>query len=427
MVVGFDLTWMNIENRHGGVFQYALRLVSALVKHTDVHVVSIISRSGQGVFESLKVNENFREVFLEPSCSLLDIIKVYKINVVHTPVQSFQNLTFAVPMISTLHDLQPFHLPEFFSKEEIELRNFYYRLSAEFAERVIVSFHHVKEDIIKFYGIPSEKIDVCPLGAIDVNPVKVEKFSSICKKYGIPEKYLFYSANTWRHKNHLNLIRALKILHEKYGRKISLICTGQKYPDFFPVLEAEIEKLNLQDFVKFTGYIPEEDVRLLLKNTELAIIPTLYEAGSFPLMEAMAYEVPVICSNVTSLPETIGDTRFLFDPNDAEQIAEKAALLIKDEKLREANKKNSKERRLGNTWEKTVNYFLDSYIKAIEEFKNVDVKKMKNSMEKFELLSNKLNQQNKEYNNALLNSMSWKITAPLRTFSTFFGTKFKKP
>lgn len=368
IIVGFDVTWMNVENSYGGGFQYAFRLISAVVEYTDAKVVVITGPAGKRIFEPLNKYKNFGEVLLTPPNSLSDIVMSEKIDVVHTPIQYFINFTSSVPMLTTLHDLQPFYFPDFFTEETIKFRDTYYKQSAELSKRVIVSFQHVKDDIVRFYGIPAEKIDVCPLGSIIPKPIECIDLIDINKKYQVPERYLFYSANTWRHKNHINLIRALKILHEKYELKIPLICTGQKYSDFYPEIESEINNLGLGNYITFLGYIPEEDLRVLLKNATLAVIPTLYEAGSFPLMEAMAYEVPVICSNVTSLPDTIGDKRFLFDPKDIEMIAEKAAAMLKDDKLVQENKGNSRIRVRENGWDKAVHNFLKAYSKAVEEF-----------------------------------------------------------
>ena len=368
MTVGFDVTWMNVDNSYGGGFQYAFRLISAVVEHTDVKVIVITGPAGRGIFDPLRKYGNFREAQLPPPHSLSDIVKAENIDVVHTPIQYFVNFTSSVPMLTTLHDLQPFYYPEFFTEETIKFRDTYYKRSAELSKRVIVSYQHVKDDIVRFYGIPAEKIDVCSLGSIVPKPLESVNLMDIANKYQVPEKYLFYSANTWRHKNHINLIRALKILHEKHGLRISLVCTGQKYSDYYPELELEIHNLGLAQYVTFLGYIPEEDLRALLKSATLAVIPTLYEAGSFPLMEAMAYEVPVICSNVTSLPDTIGDRRFIFDPRDVDQIAEKASALLQDEQLIQENRNNSRIRVRENRWDKAVHTFLETYSKAIQEF-----------------------------------------------------------
>jgi len=432
MIIGFDVTWMEADNKFGGTFQYAVRLISAIVEHTDATVVAIISKSGKDIFSHLKAHRNFRDVLVSSPFLLRDIVERENINLIHTPIQYFPSLTLSVPMITTLHDLQHFYYPEFFTAEEIEFRNMLYRHSAEFSERVIVSFPHVKEDIVKFYSIPADKIDVCPLGAVKPQPVDNSKIDAIRKKYDIPSEYLFYSANTYRHKNHINLIRALKILHERYGRRISLVCTGQKIADTYSELESEIAHLGLKKFVYFTGYIPEDEVHLLLRNATLTVIPTLYEAGSFPLMEAMAYEVPVICSNVTSLPETLGDMRFVFDPKDIVQIAEKAEKMLEDEKLMEENRVISRDRVDQGGWDKVVHIFLNSYRRAMEEFKQKDADSLRTRMKYYELISHKFseglsNKCNDLLNtiNAYNNSTSWKATAPARAIKAFLGRTLK--
>ena len=452
LTVGFDVTWMSVENTFGGVFQYSKRLISALVEHTDINVTAITGPNGKDIFNFLKGQKNFKEVYLEPPHSLLDVLSAEKIEVVHTPMQIFYNVTFSVPMISTLHDLQHIHYPDFFTQEELDYRKIYYKKSAEFSERVIVSFDHIKKDIVKFYNIPPDKIDVCPLGIDLPKPIDQSKFSVVKSKYQLSEKYLCYSANTWRHKNHMGLIKALKLLHERHDLKIPLVCTGQKLDDYYPEIKAIVDELNLGDFVSFTGYIPEEDMHLLVKNAALVVIPTLYEAGSFPLMEAMAYEVPVICSNVTSLPETIGDDRFVFNPKDTEGMAEKITLMLREERLLEENKENSRKRVREGRWETAVRSFVNSYIKTVEGLKQKRcVSYLTARMHNYELLINKvIKRKGKRINlleegrdrlieekdrlievkdrlieekDVLLNSISWKVTRPLRAIGRIFKNK----
>jgi glycosyltransferase involved in cell wall biosynthesis len=370
MKVGFDVTWMNRENAAGGVFQYALRLISALAEYTETEVIAVVGPERAGIFDNIKNRPNFHAVVCDSFQSLSDIVNSHRIDVVHTPLQRHLNYTLAVPMITTLHDLQQFHYPEFFSDEEIRHRNLYYRKTAEFSEQVIVSYGHVKEDIINFYGIPAEKIQVCPVGMSQPKPVNKARYPEIRSKYRISGPYLFYSANTWRHKNHIRLVRALRLLHDKYGFRLSLVCTGYKYDDYYLEIQKVVEDLRLGEFVNFTDYVPEEDLRLLLSNAALVVIPTLYEAGSFPLMEAMAYQVPVICSNVTSLPETIGDRRFVFAPTNVEEIAEKIASMLGSEALMEENRENSQKRVRDAAWRLVIPRFLDVYAKAVESFKD---------------------------------------------------------
>ena len=422
--VGFDVTWMNAKNTGGGIYQYAERLITALAKHTNIGITAIISENSGEWFKSIQEHPNFKAILLKDSISFLEVLEKEKINVVHTPVQRHRHFTVRVPLITTLHDLQHFHLADFFTDKEIQFRNLYYKKSAEFSERIIVSFKHIKDDVQKFYDISPDKIDVCPLG-ID-NPVELKKYElpAIKKKYNLPESYLFYGANTWKHKNHISLIQALKAVHG-YGKKISLVCTGQKCDDFFPEIVKEVKKHDLQEYVNFLGYIPGNEMMLIMSNAALVVIPTLYEAGSFLLLEAMKYGVPVICSNVTSLPEQIGDERFVFDPNDIEQIASIISCMLNDEQLRLKNIDNSRKQINNLKWEAKVAAYISSYEKAIDGFyRKRNDKFSVDYVDSYDFFINEYYLNNirklQKTINSLRNSFSWRITAPLRKLQRLF-------
>ncbi len=368
ITVGYDLTWMEKDNSWGGVFQYAERLVENMVELTGNNVVAFVRDAGRLRFEHLKPHRNFRLAQLDSTDGLARAARNHNVEVIHNPVQFFNQLTISVPMLTSLHDMQHFHFPEYFSKDEIQSRSTHYRQAAEFSERVIVSYDHVKKDIQRFYKIPDSKIDVCRVGLPSFKPPNQREFSAIKRKYNLPDQYLFYSANTWKHKNHIGLVQALKIVHDTYGIRISLVCTGIKTREFYPEIEAAVQRMGLDEFVKFIGYVSDQELRLLLTNAALVVVPTLYEAGSFPLQEAMAFEVPVICSNVTSLPEIIGDSRFTFDPKRADQIAERISVMLRDKDLIRQNKENSSRRVKEATFKGDVLSFDRSYREAIRSY-----------------------------------------------------------
>ena len=423
--VGFDITWMNIENKFGGVFQYAQRLISALVEHADINVVAITGAGGQGLFEHLENHENYRQCYLSSPYGFTDLLKKENIDLVHTPMQSHFNFTVSVPMLNSLHDLQHFHYPKFFTEEELNRRNILFKGAAEFSERVIVSFNYVKEDIVKFYSIPPDKIDICAIGVEPSKVLDTSRFPAIRKKYSIPEHYLFYAANTWKHKNHIGLIRALKILHEKFNQRITLVCTGQKNADFFPEIQGEVKRLGLDTYIRFLGYIPEDDLLQIMNAASLVVMPSFYEAGSFPIREAMIYGVPVVCSNITSHPDYVAE-KFMFDPNNIEEMAEKISLLLKDEKLRGENIENSRRRVEEMKWVNSVGSFLESYEKAVSSFKKKrQDRSFADFVDNYEFFMNE-NCRNtvdlvQRRVNGIQNSLSWRITAPLR----WLGEKFK--
>jgi len=162
------------------------------------------------------------------------------------------------------------------------------------------------------------------------------------KKYDLKRKYILYPAATWVHKNHTKLLEAVKIIKDE-GLEFDLVCTGNKTAHYKTILK-KIEELMPPEVVHFLGIVPEEDLISLYKNTSLVVIPTIYEAGSAPLYEAMRYQVPVICSNVTSLPDTIDNDEFIFNPNSVDEMVSLIKKMLTNEDFRKENLDNSKKR-----------------------------------------------------------------------------------
>jgi glycosyltransferase involved in cell wall biosynthesis len=147
----------------------------------------------------------------------------------------------------------------------------------------------------------------------------------------------------------VGLFEALKILKDR-GLPIKLLCTGHLTKHFEQVKKV-MGELDLESNVSFLGVVPDDVLFSLYKNSTGIVVPTIYEAGSFPLMEAMLLRIPVICSDVTSLPETIGNSEYIFNPKDSNSIAEKLEKLIVSKEFRNENIRNSEiqSRRLLNT------------------------------------------------------------------------------
>lgn len=262
------------------------------------------------------------------------------------PDQTVPYYGLPYPFIVTMHDVQELHYPEFFSPGVRAYRAINFWKSLESANKVVVSFDHVKQDLVKYFCLPDSKIQVCPLPyqEICLQSPSDEEDKKYQDKYGTYENFILYPAQTWEHKNHLSLIKAVELIQEKSGKLVQVVCTGKKNANFLPLIEKYLEASQVANQIHFLGIVPETELYWLYKNCSLVVIPTLYEAGSFPLLEAMQLEVPVICSSVTSLPETIGDSRFIFEPLDIEQIANLIVQLLDSPQLRADNVLNGRKR-----------------------------------------------------------------------------------
>ncbi|MBZ0198367.1 MAG: glycosyltransferase family 4 protein [Ignavibacteriaceae bacterium] len=271
-------------------------------------------------------------------------LKKLNIDLLHVPVQFSPVYEAHFPVVTTMHDLQEFHYPEFFPAAERLHRAVNCKKAIYKSNHVIVSFAHIKNDVLKYFEIEPSRVSICP------PPFAEEWFSKksftlkdeLIKKYSLLDNFILYPAATWRHKNHAALIEAVALLRDK-GVDASLICTGNK-TEHYSLLQKQVDDLNLTEHVKFLGIVDEEDLIGLYKIAGAVVIPTLYEAGSGPMYEAMRYGTPVLASNVTSLPESMGDNRFIFDPKNVEEMRQLIEKLLTDKNFRNDNLKNSQQR-----------------------------------------------------------------------------------
>ena len=148
------------------------------------------------------------------------------------------------------------------------------------------------------------------------------------------------------------------------------MCTGNK-TEYITILKKML-KLGLKNSVKFLGIVPEEDLIGLYKNSELVVIPTLYEAGSGPLYEAMRYNVPVICANTTSLPDTINNPKYVFNPNDVNNLSVLIIKMLTDDNEMRDNITNSKKRMKELGQKNYFKSFKDVYFFLINIQKQTD-------------------------------------------------------
>lgn len=373
----------DLSRKDGGIFQYSMKVLEELRdskrnivvynsddynylagRFKDAQNITIV-QSSTGYFHRIKnklkrlsvsVNKELRfmPVFSEETIPT-KVLKKYKIKIIHSPTQSFPRNN--IPFIFTLHDVQELHLPEFFTPHEREQRARNNRLGCAKASRIVVSYNHVKQDLIKFFNLPPEIIDVVFIGSPDPE-LEVRENTLTSGK-----KYILYPAATWPHKNHLNLIKAFILArqnHPDFG-EYKLVCTGHQ-TEHFKQIALLISESGIDEYIEFKGLVSDNELKDLYQNTTAVVVPTKYEAGSFPLMESLVQNIPVICSNVTSLPETIEDENFVFDPNDIPEMSDKIYRITCDPKYREANVKLSLqlrpkliERKLAATFDEIYN------------------------------------------------------------------------
>lgn len=402
MTVGFYLS--KTQPSDGGIYQYSIYVLKMLLKCSEIKRIFIFHSIDQMVeFEQYLNHPKVKVILHDKNGRIYNFLKKtsefyltrfylkrmsdrfhyrlynflnpdrrflnrFKLDVLHVPRQHSPAYNLKYPVIISMHDVQQFHFPEFFSPIERIYKSIRYFTTMSEASHVIVSYEHVKADLGKYFRDVNTEVSVCPVPMDEdwVSDKPATSAAELIMKYGIPDKILLTPAATWEHKNHMAVLEALVLLRSE-GIKIFWVTTGNKTA-FYSVLEKKVNELRLSDQVLFTGVVPDADLLGLYKMARLVVIPTLYEAGSGPLYEAMRYQAPVICSNVTSLPETIGNTEFVFEPGNSRQIADYIKKALNDEEFLKRNLQNSSQR---ISYFKNLNYapaFLEAYNKAIVTF-----------------------------------------------------------
>ncbi|TYL85912.1 FkbM family methyltransferase [Bradyrhizobium cytisi] len=249
------------------------------------------------------------------------------VDVLHSPVQIFSLLDFRIPSVLNLHDLQHLHFPENFRPTDIEARNRLYSLSASLADAIVVSSDFVRDDLITQMQVPPAKVFTVPVTWDPRVVAGLGTFSvqDAASRYKLPPTYVVYPAQFWSHKNHARLVQALRIVRDKRPNvDLKLVFTGYRGHSGWPAVRATIEKLGLGSHVICLDHVPVDHLAAIYKGALYCVVPSTFEASSYPIIEAQVLGVPAMCSNVTSLPELMqGGAGLLFDPFDVEDIAAK--------------------------------------------------------------------------------------------------------
>ena len=266
---------------------------------------------------------------------------------------------FPVPSIVTFHDLSQFHIPAKYDA----FRMFYIKKVIPFfikkADKILAISQNTKEDLIKFYKLPPESIDV------NYNGYDHQCYqpapSTVLKPLGISKKYFLYIARIEHPgKNHLRLIKAYEKLPEDLKNHYDLVLPGKNWSGSEKVLEY-LDNSPDKYRIHLPGFVDSKILPLLYQQCSLYIFPSLYEGFGIPLIEAMASGVPVVCSNTSSLPEIGGEAVALFDPYSDTSIRETIWRVISSNKMQKAMIENGFKQVKKFSWEKHAQKIIQSF------------------------------------------------------------------
>lgn len=375
MNIAVDVLSIKPDGSAGGATGYAIELIKGLAKREGIKV-TVLCADWNMEYLSKILPDN---VVLRQMTGNRQITKIRIINKVFTFLDDrhrkkilkrdgidllfcpFSAPTFRspdVPTVSTILDIQHEFYPQFFSKEELNARRNFYRNIVDGVERVVCISDYTKQTFCEKYGYPLERAETI---YIAVQERFGEEDINILQKMNVKDnEYIVYSANFWEHKNHKRLLEAYAQYVHRGGR-LKLVLTGN------PLKEQQLyhdmlNRLEISDMVRITGYITEAELFAILKHAKGMIYPSLFEGFGIPVVEAMQLNKLIACSNMTSLPEIGCDAIYYFDPKSSEAILSGIEFLDKSQITDEiiAEYKNKLE-------EYKTDVMVDKYIDVFED------------------------------------------------------------
>jgi glycosyltransferase involved in cell wall biosynthesis len=311
---------------------------------------------------SLKCYREFRAIVKQQECDLVHIPNLFSIP-----------RALSCPYVMTVHDMLD-HMSR--AGQQTGLwGSLYFTLTKQAlrgASRIFAVSNFTKIEIEKLFGIPSPQIEVI-YNAIDERFLRGHATGAdrqlIAERYQVTYPFLLYAGRISPHKNVVRMIEAFSALKtelEKDGAypDLKLIIIGDDLSGN-PDLRRTVIRSGMQNDVRFLGFVPVEVLRTFYDQAKIFVFPSLYEGFGLPPLEAMAHGTPVVTSNVSSLPEVVGNAAVLVHPENVFEIMRALHRVLMDQPLREKMKDRSYQQAAKFSWEKSVRRIMDAYAEVL--------------------------------------------------------------
>ena len=368
MRIGIDAT--ALPPQPVGAGNYIIQLIRALanLKINDEFVIFAQQRGHDLI--SLPENDSFAWIILEdrnPGSRLIWEQTLFPRLIRKSGVDLLHSLHYTRPVrlpcasVVTFHDMTFFLYPQLHTRAKRLFFPLAIRASAHQADALTATSESTRQDAIRVLGISPEKITTTQLGVDPafrpINDAATKR--KIAEKFDLPERFILYVGLIEPRKNLPMLINAYKGLIDG-GENYKLVLVG-RYGWMYEELLRQINNLDLGGMVHFTGYVSQEDLPLVYNLSSLFVYPTIYEGFGLPALEAMACGVPVITTDVSSLPEIVGEAGMLVPVNNVEALHGAMIEVLGDEDLRREMINKGIQRAAKFSWEQTAKLTFQVY------------------------------------------------------------------
>jgi glycosyltransferase involved in cell wall biosynthesis len=343
-----------------------LRYLSRLDRDSEYHIVC----DGEDCALASELGPNFKPLPTRARAnSTADQVAIPRLlraagaDVYHTPHAGLP-LATACPSVVTIHDCVNLTFPQYAPGRVSQFRAKLKMWSAAHrSARILTVSEASKRDILRFFSVGERKVAVIP-NAIDErygNPPAAEDIRRVRERFQLFGEFVLYAGNIRPHKNLDRLIDAFHQLRDSPRfEHVRLLIIGDEISKY-PTLRRAVHRHKLHKHVRFFGFVPDSTLAVLYRLATVFVFPSLYEGFGLPPLEAMASGTPVVTSNVSSLPEVVGDAALLIDPYDASAIADGLRQALTDADLRARLVARGLERARSYSWEQSVRRVREIY------------------------------------------------------------------
>ncbi len=359
MNIGIDARFYRSST--AGLGRYTRGLLHNLqnIDHTNQYTIFITPDDDK---EYVIDSENFTKVVvpithytISEQTKFLNILNSYNFDLVH-----FLNFNHPILynrlFVTTVHDLTMLLYPVGRSQKSLIRKIAFQKVmnhAANSATKAIAISQATKKDMVKYLHTKPENIKVIYEGYDDIYHADYSRnMVSLAKdRYNLVKPYILF-VSQWRpHKGLPKLIQSFEILKSKYNIPHQLVITGKPNHDF-PEIINSIKNSKFSADIILPGFVEEKDLPLLYAGTDAFIFPSFYEGFGLGPLEAMACGAPVISSNLSCMPEILGEAAIYFDPHDVNQMAKTIQKVLSDNKLRQNMRQKSLVQASKYSWKK---------------------------------------------------------------------------
>lgn len=362
----------NLDRKPTGIGRYSVELLHALAELPDAPEIVLLSTERADPNGLWKQFRRYPLVGCRLAPGLMSLgnatlslaARRERLDLIHDPngIAPFLGPAWGARRVVTIHDAFAYVQPE----TQNHLDNWRYRWllppSARAADAVITVSECSRRDLSKALRLADERVHVIGEG-VDAQfrpiPDGAER-RAILQRAGIQKPYMLYVGGINARKNIAGLFAAFARVHAK-NPDIQLVIVGARQWRTAGI-DAALATHRLEEAVHFTGYLANDDLPALYSAAELFVFPSLYEGFGLPPLEAMACGTPVVTSNISSLPEVVGDAAVTVEPTDVIALAAAMELVLRDSGLRAMLRMRGFERAARYTWAAAARATLDVYL-----------------------------------------------------------------